>query len=103
MQLYSLTDVAGNDIAHEEGQAEVALWACPGIDARGQRDERGGYYLEFSEWNSTDINSTAMREELLKTCPLDEKALNKLSTGDLLKLVAPFLEGGWCPRTNSAE
>ena len=76
-----------------EGPAEEAtLWTCRGTDSLGQLTM--GYYLDFAKRpTGSDINSTAMRRDLLERHSLDEGILTQLSTADLLSILEPVLRG----------
>lgn len=53
-----------------------------------------GYYLDFAKRpTGSDINSTAMRRDLLERHSLDEEILGQLSTADLLSILEPVLRG----------
>ncbi|CEJ92606.1 hypothetical protein VHEMI08247 [[Torrubiella] hemipterigena] len=74
-------------------QDPAVLWSCYGLsDSKGDSDgtEKMGYYLEFETSYATDINSTALRGDLLRTSGLTEQRLNTMSTEDLMKLIMPF-------------
>ncbi|KAF5689680.1 Rossmann-like alpha beta alpha sandwich fold [Fusarium circinatum] len=76
----------------EEAAEEATLWTCRGTDSLGQRTM--GYYLDFAKRpTGSDINSTAMRRELLERHSLDEQILGRLSTADLLSILEPVLRG----------
>lgn len=68
------------------------LWTCSDV---GNSDfERKGYYLQFSNSASTDINSADLRRILIQIHLLYEASLKELSTEALLELLAPVFLGG---------
>ncbi|KAF5671855.1 Rossmann-like alpha beta alpha sandwich fold [Fusarium denticulatum] len=76
----------------EEQVEEATLWTCRGTDSLGQQTM--GYYLDFAKRpTGSDINSTAMRRDLLERHSLDEGILAQLSTADLLSILEPVLRG----------
>ncbi|KAG5745733.1 hypothetical protein H9Q70_011561 [Fusarium xylarioides] len=76
----------------EEAAEEATLWTCRGTDSLGQGTM--GYYLDFARRpTGSDINSTAMRRDLLERHSLDEEILGQLSTTDLLSILEPVLRG----------
>ncbi|KAF2720989.1 hypothetical protein K431DRAFT_294682 [Polychaeton citri CBS 116435] len=70
-------------------QPDVVLWTCRGIGDCNA--EKRGYYLQFADFASVDINSTNLRGSLLKTHHLDEQRLNQLSIKALLEMLASVL------------
>ncbi|KAI7763807.1 hypothetical protein LZL87_012705 [Fusarium oxysporum] len=80
----------GQEGQPEEVAEEATLWSCRGIDSLGQRTM--GYYLDFANRpTGSDINSTAMRRDLLERHSLNEEILGQLSTADLLSILEPVL------------
>ncbi|VTT59391.1 unnamed protein product [Fusarium fujikuroi] len=76
----------------EETAEEATLWTCRGTDSLAQPTM--GYYLDFAKRpTGSDINSTAMRRDLLERHSLDEEILAQLSTVDLLSILEPVLRG----------
>src|SRR6478609_1715075 len=76
----------------EEAAEEATLWTCRGTDSLGHQTM--GYYLDFAKRpTGSDINSTAMRRDLLERHSLDEEILGQLSTADLLSILEPVLRG----------
>ncbi|KAH7490630.1 hypothetical protein FOMA001_g2237 [Fusarium oxysporum f. sp. matthiolae] len=76
----------------EEAAEEATLWTCRGTDSLGHQTM--GYYLDFAKRpTGSDINSTAMRRDLLERHSLDEEILGRLSTADLLSILEPVLRG----------
>ncbi|KAL4721750.1 hypothetical protein ACLX1H_011244 [Fusarium chlamydosporum] len=75
-----------------EAVEDATLWTCRGIDGLGQQTM--GYYLDFAK-NPTgsDINSTAMRRDLIERHSLNEEILSRLSTAELLSILEPILRG----------
>ncbi|CVL08548.1 uncharacterized protein FMAN_05239 [Fusarium mangiferae] len=76
----------------EEKAEEATLWTCRGTDSLARPTM--GYYLDFAKRpTGSDINSTAMRRDLLERHSLDEEILGQLSTVDLLSILEPVLRG----------
>ncbi|KAF5546724.1 Rossmann-like alpha beta alpha sandwich fold [Fusarium napiforme] len=76
----------------DQAAEEATLWTCRGTDSLGQQTM--GYYLDFAKRpTGSDINSTAMRRNLLERNSLDEEILGQLSTADLLSILEPVLRG----------
>lgn len=65
----------------------AVLWKCKGTDDPSHI----GYYLEYAKSYPTDVNSTALRRDLLVQQNLDEEKLNNMSIEDLVTLITPFL------------
>lgn len=82
------------DKAELNDQDPAVLWICSGIDdgeGGSEATKRMGYYLDFEIPYPADIDSTALRVDLLQTFGLTEQSLNRMSTEDLMKLIMPFL------------
>ena len=62
------------------------LWTCKGGAENGDCKKQG-YYLQFVESSSIDINSTHLQETFEKSHQIDEAKLNQLSTDALLELL----------------
>lgn len=55
-------------------------------------DDKKGYYLNFAKTSDVDINSTALRRDLVQKHGLNEEGLSQLSAKALLELLAPTLQ-----------
>lgn len=68
---------------------EAQLWVCHGMGEAmsGKRC----FYLRFAETAAIDISSTNLRAELIERHGVTEESLNRLSSDELLAMVAPAL------------